>query len=72
MNANIELIGNRLVLVLPQEVATRLNVSDGGQVGVIASPNGVELVTDLEVAHQLEVARGVMRDDHDALRELAK
>lgn len=72
MNANVEIVDNRIVLALPPEAAARLNLTGSGEVGVVASPNGVELVSDLEIANQLEIARGVMQDDHDALSELAK
>ncbi|MEO0529204.1 MAG: AbrB/MazE/SpoVT family DNA-binding domain-containing protein [Planctomycetota bacterium] len=72
MNATVKTIDNQIMVALPADAVARLRLSDGGEVGIIASPNGVELVSDLELARQLEVARGVMRDDHDALRELAK
>lgn len=72
MNANVEIVDNRIVLTLPPEAAARLNLTGSGEVGVEASPNGFALVSDLEIANQLEIARGVMQDDHDALSELAK
>lgn len=72
MTGSVRLVDNELVVVLPAAVAQRLNAQAGVEVSFVTSPNGVELIEDAERAHQLEVARGVMSDDREALSELAK
>jgi antitoxin component of MazEF toxin-antitoxin module len=72
MTTQVKIIDNQTVVVLPEEMVARLCLGDQSEVGVVASPNGVEIVVDLQRARQLEIARGVMRDDRDALAELAK
>lgn len=72
MTAQVKIIGNQTVVVLPDDVLARLGLGSQSEVGVVASPNGVEIVVDLNRARQLEIARGVMRDDREALAELAK
>lgn len=72
MTGNVQIVDNQLVVVLPPAVAQRLNAQAGSKVSFVASPNGVELIEDAEHARQLEIARGVMKDDREALGELAK
>ncbi len=72
MLANVEIVNDKTVLVLPADAAARLNLNGGSQVNLVDSPNGLEIVADPERARQLEIARGVMREDHEALSELAK
>lgn len=72
MTAQVKVIDNQTVVVLPADVVERLRLGTQSEVGVVESPNGVEIVVDLELARQLEIARGVMRDDREALSELAK
>lgn len=72
MTGNVRILDNELVVVLPVSVAQRLNAKAGSEVSFVASPNGVEIVEDAQRARQLEIARGVMSDDSEALSELAK
>ena len=69
----ITTVGNSVGIVLPKEVLERLRVSKGDMLYVLETPNGIELTPyDPEFARQMEAAERVMREDRDALRELAK
>ncbi len=72
MTAQVKIVDNQTVVVLSADVLARLGLGSQTEVGLVASPNGVEIVVDLERARQLEIARGVMREDREALAELAK
>jgi putative addiction module antidote len=66
-------VGNSLGVVLPKEVVVALRVNAGDQLFVTEVPGGFHLSSyDPEFAEQLTVAREVMRERRDALRELAK
>ena len=66
-------IGNSTGVVLPREVLDKLRVERGDVLLVIETPDGIELTpSDPEFAAQMEVAEGVMREDQDVLRLLAK
>jgi putative addiction module antidote len=63
--------GSDLGVVLPEEVLQRLGVGVGDTLFAIETGEGVELLAgDEEIARQLETARGVMRDNREALRRL--
>ncbi len=66
-------VGNSTGVEFPKEILQHLGVERGDLLYVIETPNGIEL-TPLapEVARQLEVAEGVMREDRDVLRKLAE
>ena len=68
----VTLIDNQPAVVLPADLAEKLNVSEGGELRAIPSLNGVELVSDQDLANQLEAARRVMDEDRQALRKLAE
>jgi putative addiction module antidote len=69
----ITAIGNSFGIILPKEVLEKLRVSKGDSVLAIETRNGVELSAyDAEVARQMEVAEGVMREYRDVLRKLAE
>lgn len=72
MTARVMLVDGLPVIVLPAEVAERFQLRDQNEVGMLYTPNGVELFVDPERARQLQVARDVMHDDREALAELAK
>lgn len=71
-NLTLTRIDNRPVIVLTDEVAARLQIDAHAEVHAIPSENGVELIVDAKVAKQLEAARRVMREDREALEQLAK
>ena len=66
-------IGNSLGVILPKDAAAQLNVEAGDQLFLTPSPDGFRITPyDPEFETQITVAREVMRDRRDALRELAK
>jgi len=66
-------IGNSLGVVLPKEVLAKLRVSEGDELSVSETPNGVALTRhDAELQEQIEAARRAMKRYRNALRELAK
>ncbi len=69
----ITAIGNSFGIILPKAILEKLRVSKGDSVLAIETSNGIELTTyDGEVAHQMEIAEIVMREDRDVLRKLAE
>ncbi len=66
-------IGNSVGIVLPKEILERLRVSQGDQLHICETPDGVSLTPyDSEFEQQMEVAEQVMREDRDVLRKLAE
>lgn len=66
-------IGNSVGVILPKEVLARLKVGKGDSLFVTDLPDGVALRPyDEEFVQQMEVAREVMKEYRDVLRELAK
>ncbi|HEX8414344.1 MAG TPA: AbrB/MazE/SpoVT family DNA-binding domain-containing protein [Sphingomicrobium sp.] len=76
MNKPLKLIpiGNSTGAVFPKDVLQRLHVDRGDQLYLTEAPDGSFRITpyDPEFAEQMEVARQIMREDREALRELAK
>lgn len=69
----ITAIGNSFGIILPKDILEKLRVSKGDSILAFETPNGIELSTyNTEVAHQMEVAERVMREDRDVLRKLAE
>ena len=66
-------IGNSVGVILPKEVLARLKVQKGDSLFVTDLPDGVALRPyDAEFAEQMELAREIMKEYRDVLRELAK
>ena len=66
-------IGNSVGVILPNEVLARLKVQKGDSLFVTDLPDGVALRPyDAEFAEQMELAREIMKEYRDVLRELAK
>jgi putative addiction module antidote len=66
-------IGNSVGVVLPKEALARLRAGAGDTVHVTEVPGGIMLTTyDPEFEAQMAVAREIMKEDRDILRELAK
>jgi putative addiction module antidote len=66
-------VGSSTGLVLPKEALTRLKVVKGDAVYLTESPDGFRITPyDPEFEEDMVIARKVMRDNRDALRELAK
>lgn len=66
-------IGNSVGVVLPKEVLARLRLEVGDSLHVSEAPGGYLISGyDAEFEHQMEIARKVMRENRDVLRQLAK
>lgn len=66
-------IGNSVGVILPKEMLARMKVGKGDSLYVTEVPDGVTLRPyDAEFAEQMEVAREIMKEYRDVLRELAK
>jgi|SRR5690606_14289630 len=66
-------IGNSLGVVLPKDVLAKLRVSEGDELSVSETPDGVALQrSDADLQEQIEAARRAMKRYRNALRELAK
>jgi len=69
----ITTIGSSAGIVLPKEVLTRLKVAKGDSLFLTESPEGFRITPyDPDFERQMGLARKVMRDRRDVLRELAK
>lgn len=65
--------GNSVGVILPKELLAKLGVGKGDTVFAIDQPYGVRLTTgDVDFEAQMAVARQVMRESRNILRELAK
>lgn len=66
-------VGNSLGATIPQEVASRLNVSEGDSLYLTEAAGGF-LITpyDPEFERQMDAARDIMKRRRNVLRELAK
>lgn len=66
-------IGNSLGVILPREVASRLRLAKGEEVGLVEAADGIELTPfDPELEERVAAARRVAKRYRNALRELAK
>ncbi len=66
-------IGNSLGVILPKDAAAQLNVEAGDQLYLTTSPDGFRITPySPEFETQMTLAREIMRERRDALRELAK
>jgi len=66
-------IGESVGVVLPKEALAKLNVEAGETLYLTETPNGFELSSsDREFEEEMQVARQVMIQYHDALEELAQ
>ena len=66
-------IGSSVGVVLSKDLLRHLRVDKGDTLYATETPNGIELSAyDPEFAEQMQAAEQVMREDRDALKELAK
>jgi putative addiction module antidote len=71
--AKITTVGSSTGIILSKEILEKLQVEKGDTVYFIDTPNGVEITAyDTEFEEQISVARRVMKDHRNALKELAK
>ena len=66
-------IGNSVGVILPKDVLARLKVGKGDSLFVTEVPDGVTLRPyDGTFEHQMALARDIMKEYREVLRELAK
>jgi putative addiction module antidote len=66
-------VGNSVGVILPRELLAKLGVGKGDTIYAIDQPDGVRLtVADPDFAAQMAVARRIMKERREVLRELAK
>ena len=66
-------IGNSVGVIIPKELLARLGVQKGDTLFAIDAPDGVYFsVSDPEFEAKMAVARRVMKERRNVLRELAK
>jgi putative addiction module antidote len=71
--AKLRQIGNSVGLILPKEALARLHLEVGDTVHLTEAPDGLRLTPyDPLFERQMAVARKIMKEDRDVLRELAK
>lgn len=69
----IRKVGNSLGTTIPQDVAARLNITEGDSVFLTEAPGGYLLTPyDQEFEAQMKAARSIMKKRRNVLRELAK
>lgn len=75
MNKPLKLIpiGNSTGAIFPKEILQALGVGQGDTLFPVRTPNGIELRrADPEFVEEMELAREIMRERRNVLRELAK
>lgn len=67
-------IGNSIGVVFPKDMLARLRADRGDTVYASEAPDGTYRLTpyDPEFERQMALAEGIMREDRDILRALAK
>lgn len=66
-------VGSSTGVVLPKEVLARLKIEKGDQLYLTEAPDGYRLTPyNPDFERQMTLARRVMRERREALRELAK
>ena len=73
MILNAKKRGNSLSVIIPKEMAIKLNITDGDKIYATKTPSGYEISAfDPEFAKKMEIARRGMKKYRNALIELAK
>ena len=71
--AKVTTVGNSVGITLPKEVLAKLHVGKGDSLCMTETPDGILLTPySADFAKIMEAAETVMRENRDALRELAK
>ena len=66
-------VGNSAGITLPKEVLTKLRIGKGDFLTLVETPDGYLLTPyDSNFAKAMAAAEEIMRENRDALRELAK
>lgn len=73
MRLNVQKQANSLSVILPQEMATDMNISDGDILFATKTPSGYEISAyDPNFVQKIEAARRGMKKYRNALIELAQ
>jgi len=75
MNKTVKLIpiGNSTGVIVPKEMLQDLGVRQGDSLFPVRTPNGIEFRrADPEFEEEMRLAREIMRERRNVLRELAK
>jgi putative addiction module antidote len=73
MQLKVRKVGNSLGVILPREVLSQLNVSEGDAISLIGIRDEFRLTAyDPEIERQVEAGKKIMRRYRNTLRELAK
>ncbi|MBF8246730.1 MAG: AbrB/MazE/SpoVT family DNA-binding domain-containing protein [Rickettsia sp.] len=73
MKQKIRNIGHSQGIIIPKEILNKYNISCGEEVFLQAEENGIKITPyDDELATQLEIAKKIMQENKDVLRQLAK
>ncbi len=73
MKSKLTGIGNSTGVILPKELLDRKRLAKGDSITITETATGFEISAyDEEVAHQLQLAREIMKENKNLLRELAK
>lgn len=67
-------VGAAAGIILPQEALARMKVKEGDALLLTETPDGGYQLTSYEAQldRQMSLAEGIMREDQDVLRQLAK
>jgi putative addiction module antidote len=66
-------VGNSTGVVLPKEVLARLKIEKGDTIFLTEAPEGYRITPyDPDFERQMDLARKVMRERREVLKELAK
>ena len=69
----ITAVGNSAGVLLSKDILAKLRVDKGDFLHVVETTNGIELTPyDPDFETQMSLAEGIMREDRDILRKLAK
>ncbi|MGC9527757.1 MAG: AbrB/MazE/SpoVT family DNA-binding domain-containing protein [Limnospira sp.] len=73
MKLHVQKSGNSLSVIIPEEIAARLNIGDGDTLYLTETPNGYEIsVSDPDFAKKMAIARKGIKKYRHALIDLAQ
>ncbi|MGK7884382.1 MAG: AbrB/MazE/SpoVT family DNA-binding domain-containing protein [Crocosphaera sp.] len=73
MKLNVKKHNNSLSVIIPEEIATNLNINDGDTLYITKTPNGYEISAfDPAFAKKMQIARQGIKKYRNALIDLAQ
>lgn len=73
VKVKVTTIGSSAGIILPKEILTRLRVAKGDSLFLTEASDGIRITPyNPDFERQMKLARKVMSEDRDVLRELAK